>query len=432
MNRLAFVLLFSVAALEAGTLTAQKPEARPNFSGNWVLAVGAAGNVTALDGVANYCGGGVTGSLGPFGNSLSWGRRIAQDDKTLSISGVTASGEDSRVYNLDGSASTNVLGTVVGKPVYTSSVRWEGRKLVITTSGVFNGQPVDRMMSLAIDGDSLVVDNSGRGGRGGADPAPFVQTYRRCEAAGAIIAEARRVLAEAETLALADVAVVRVPAALSSEPSRAAPSAAWLGDHVGIGSATTLAVKAPAGAGSLVIVMTAGRGRASTIGAVRDSRGNVWQAAVQAMNSSELCSVGVFYATLTQALTVGDSITATWMTPTYAHAVGALKASNVRTLDQIGSAAQDSETNLSATTAVAVTAPAELLVSATCTGQNQATTFTSASGFVRQLQFSGAYSSGTLSYRTGSGLSGVQSYLSTAQAAPGGAGNFATVIATFK
>jgi hypothetical protein len=379
-----------------------------------------------LAGASTLCGGGPTGSLGPYGVGLSWGRTIVHDERTVTITGTMASGVVNDVYNLDGSPSRNVIRVAAGDVDQDSRVAWDGAALVITTASTFNGQALERVMRLSLNAGELVVQTSGTGGRGGVAPGPSTRRYKKCTPAMA--ADAARILANPER----GVAIVRAPA---SPPSNAPsePAVTWLGDRADAtqGTTATMTVNQSVPAGSLVVVLVAGRG--SEASSVSDFKGNVWRTAVRESNASGACAVGVFHSTLTTALVAGDPIIATWRgASNRPKAVGALKATNVRSLDQVGSARTNADTLLAASTAAPVTAASGLLVAATCTGQSTETSFDNANGFVRQFQFSARQSSGSFSYRIDTALSGVQSFRVAARAAPGGAANFATVIATFK
>ena len=68
------------------------------------------------------------------GRGLGQGATIAQDAKTLTVTRTTQNGEVKTVYNLDGSDSKNTL-TMGGNSVeQVSKAKWEGDKLIITTT----------------------------------------------------------------------------------------------------------------------------------------------------------------------------------------------------------------------------------------------------------------------------------------------------------
>jgi hypothetical protein len=156
-------ILMSAAALIVGA-TNLSAQAKPSFAGTWTVIVDPS--------VAPAPGRGGRGGLGQGGT-------IAQDGKTLTITRTTQNGEMKSVYNLDGSESKNTM-TFGGNSVeQTSKTRWDGDKLVVTTSSTFNGNPVETTMVLSLDAaGNLVVDATGPGRNGGA-PTTTHTTYKK-------------------------------------------------------------------------------------------------------------------------------------------------------------------------------------------------------------------------------------------------------------
>jgi len=61
----------------------------------------------------------------------------------------------------------------------TSKTRWDGDKLVVTTSSTFNGNPVETTMVLSLDAaGNLVVEATGPG-RNGAPPTTTKTSYKK-------------------------------------------------------------------------------------------------------------------------------------------------------------------------------------------------------------------------------------------------------------
>jgi len=125
-------------------------QSKPNFAGKWTLVPDP--NAAAAGGGR---GRGMAGGLGP---ELT----LAQDDKTLTVTTNNPQvGELKTVYNLDGSESKNPLnfgGQTVDR---VSKVKWDGAKLVITTTVSFNGTPAETTQSWMLDGSgNLVVESS--------------------------------------------------------------------------------------------------------------------------------------------------------------------------------------------------------------------------------------------------------------------------------
>ena len=114
----AVVLMFGAAA----SLAAQ---AKPDFSGKWVMDAAAA--PAAPDGGGGR-GGGRGG--GGFGNEFT----IAQNAKTLTITRMQGDQAVSTVYNLDGSESKNTTQGRGGPQEQVSKAMWDGAKLVVTTT----------------------------------------------------------------------------------------------------------------------------------------------------------------------------------------------------------------------------------------------------------------------------------------------------------
>jgi hypothetical protein len=77
---------------------------------------------------------------GWFGG-LGQGGSVEQNDKTLTMSQPARRERRKTVYNLDGSESKNPL-TFNGNTIdRVSKAKWDGTKLVITTTTNFNGNP---------------------------------------------------------------------------------------------------------------------------------------------------------------------------------------------------------------------------------------------------------------------------------------------------
>ena len=135
----AAILSFVIAG---ASLSAQS---KPNFAGKWTMlpeSVAAAG---------------ATGR-GGLGQEFT----AAQDDKTLTVTTNNPQlGELKTVYNLDGSESKNPLnfgGQAIDR---VSKVKWDGAKLIITTTINFNGSLAESSQSWMLDGaGNLVIESS--------------------------------------------------------------------------------------------------------------------------------------------------------------------------------------------------------------------------------------------------------------------------------
>jgi hypothetical protein len=156
-------ILMSAAALIMGA-TNVSAQAKPSFAGTWTAIVDPSAPPAQ--------GRGGRGGLGQGGT-------IAQDGKTLTVTRTTQNGEVKSVYNLDGSESKNTM-TFGGNSVeQTSKTRWDGDKLVVTTSSTFNGNPVETTMVMSLDAaGNLVVEATGPG-RNGAPPTTTKTSYKK-------------------------------------------------------------------------------------------------------------------------------------------------------------------------------------------------------------------------------------------------------------
>jgi hypothetical protein len=110
---------------------------------------------------------------------LGMGGTIAQDAATLTITRTTPAGGVRTVYRLDGSESRNSFTMGGGNTVESvSRARWDGNKLVITSTTDVQGNAVETTMALALDGENLVVESTAPG-RGGGAPMPMTLRYTK-------------------------------------------------------------------------------------------------------------------------------------------------------------------------------------------------------------------------------------------------------------
>ena len=145
MRRLAIGSVAIAVVLFASGLSAQGK----NFAGKW--APDAEKNAAAMGGGG---GGGGRGGGGPM--------TITQDAKTLTIERMIGENTLKTVYNLDGTESKNSMpGRGGGAPTeVTSTAKWDGDKLVITTKTA-NGEQVT---SWYLEGAELVNERQGQNG----------------------------------------------------------------------------------------------------------------------------------------------------------------------------------------------------------------------------------------------------------------------------
>jgi hypothetical protein len=140
-------------------------QAKPNFAGKWTLVP---------DPNAQPAAGGRGRGGGGLGNEFN----ATQNDKTLTV--VTNNpqmGEIKATYNLDGSETKNPI-TFNGNTVErTSKAKWDGNKLVLTTTTNFNGNAAETTQAWTLDasGSLLVETTSNFGG----NPTTTKATYKK-------------------------------------------------------------------------------------------------------------------------------------------------------------------------------------------------------------------------------------------------------------
>ena len=164
MRRALSVLV--VLTLVAGAAAAAS-QAKPNFAGKWTLVPDP--NAAAPTGRGG-------GRMGGFGG-LGQGGSVEQNDKTLTIVSTGPQGETKTVYNIDGSESKNPL-TFNGNTIdRVSKAKWDGTKLVITTTTNFNGTPIESTQNWSLDatGNLIVESTSNMNGT----PTTTKMTYKK-------------------------------------------------------------------------------------------------------------------------------------------------------------------------------------------------------------------------------------------------------------
>jgi hypothetical protein len=150
---LATLLAFCVTALAAQAT-------KPTFAGKWTLTDPAAANPMA----------GLSASL-----------TVAQDDKILKVTAVGGQmGDVSTTYNMDGTEGKSPLdfnGNTIDRATKT---KWDGAKLVLTTTVNFNGQTFETVQVWALDATgNLVVESTRPDFQGGGAPVKSTATYKK-------------------------------------------------------------------------------------------------------------------------------------------------------------------------------------------------------------------------------------------------------------
>jgi hypothetical protein len=143
-------------------VTAAAAQEKPNFNGKWVLD--AEKTAAANEGMG---GRGGRGGGGPM--------TLTVDAATLTRELEMQSGVVKIVYKLDGSEQTVAMGQGEAK----AKAKWDGNTIVIeTTSPNQEGTPVTRTAVYTIEGDYLVIANTGPG-RGGGAPVTRKMYYKK-------------------------------------------------------------------------------------------------------------------------------------------------------------------------------------------------------------------------------------------------------------
>jgi len=168
------VLMFGAAA----SLAAQ---AKPDFSGKWVMDPASAPAPPGGGGGAPGGGGGGGGRGGGRGGG-GFGQEftVAQNAKTLTITRMQGDQTVTTVYNLDGSESKNmVAGRGGAEPTaQISKAVWDGAKLVVTTTINAGGNNIEQKRVFAMEGANLTIETT-QPGRDGGPGTPNKVTYKK-------------------------------------------------------------------------------------------------------------------------------------------------------------------------------------------------------------------------------------------------------------
>ncbi|MEO5815029.1 MAG: hypothetical protein ABIT20_07085 [Gemmatimonadaceae bacterium] len=159
--RKAAILMGAVALIVGATNASAQGK---NFAGTWTVVVDPAAAPAPGRG---------------GGRGLGQGGTIAQDAKTLTVPRTTQNGEMKSVYNLDGADSKNTL-TMGGNAVeQLSKAKWDGDKLIVTTTMNFNGNASESTMAMWLDASGMLVVESTGAGRGGGPPTTTRMMYKK-------------------------------------------------------------------------------------------------------------------------------------------------------------------------------------------------------------------------------------------------------------
>jgi hypothetical protein len=163
MNRLLSAMAVVTLVFAGASVSAQS---KPNFAGKWTLVPD--------PNAAQAAGGRGRGMGGGLGQEFA----AAQDDKTLTVTSSNPQmGDMKSVYNLDGTETKNPL-TFGGQTVErVSKVKWDGAKLVITTTINFNGNGIETTQSWMLDPSGALVIESASNFNG--TPTTTKSTYKK-------------------------------------------------------------------------------------------------------------------------------------------------------------------------------------------------------------------------------------------------------------
>lgn len=124
----------------------------PNFSGTWTLNAEKSGMTAPAGGGGRGAGGG-----GPM--------TVTQNDKQLTVERTMGQNTVKTVYNLDGTESKNEMSRGGQTMTSTSTAKWDGNKLVITTKGEGPNGPTESVQTWSMNADNtLTIEQPGRGG----------------------------------------------------------------------------------------------------------------------------------------------------------------------------------------------------------------------------------------------------------------------------
>ena len=165
------ILTTAVALAFSAGLMAQ---ARPDFSGTWVLDPASAPAAAPAGGGGGRGGGRGGGGGAGFGQEFT----AKQDAKVLTITRMQGDQTITAAYNLDGSDSKNVVAGRGGQQEQVSKATWDGNRLAIVTTLDFGGNTVEQRRVLSMEGGTLVIEQTAPG-RGGGEPTTTKLVYKK-------------------------------------------------------------------------------------------------------------------------------------------------------------------------------------------------------------------------------------------------------------
>jgi hypothetical protein len=151
--------IIAVAVLAVASVAfAQKPD----FSGTWTLDPEASGMAGAPGGGApGGAPGGGGGGRGMGGGALGNGATVKQTADALTITRQMGDQSMTTTYKLDGSESKNTMMGRGGQSVEsTSTAKWDGNSLVITTKMDMGNGPIETTQKWTVSGSTLTVEST--------------------------------------------------------------------------------------------------------------------------------------------------------------------------------------------------------------------------------------------------------------------------------
>jgi hypothetical protein len=169
------VLVTAIALVFAAAMSIYA-QAKPDFSGKWVMDPASAPAPAAGGGG----GGGGGGRGGGGGGGLGFGPEFTakQDAKMLTITRMQGDQTVTATYNLDGSESKNMVAGRGGQQEQVSKAMWDGNRLSITTTVNLGGNAAEQKRVLSMEGGNLVIEQTNPG-RGGGAPTTAKVVYKK-------------------------------------------------------------------------------------------------------------------------------------------------------------------------------------------------------------------------------------------------------------
>ena len=151
--------IISTIAIVVALVATAAAQAKPDFSGTWTFDEAKSDPAPARAGGGGGGGGGGRGG-GRMGGAPATAMTIKQTPAELSMDRTTAQGQQTAVYKLDGSDSTNTIG--MGPA--TSKASWDGSRLVITTTQTVQGRggeiTINSKDIYSVQGSTLTIETT--------------------------------------------------------------------------------------------------------------------------------------------------------------------------------------------------------------------------------------------------------------------------------